>query len=103
MNLSQIRQEAEERLQQDQGHFSQLVFVHTAITAGASLLLMLLSWLSSSINPGGGLSNMDAQNLLSTGQTMLQFAIGILSPIWEAGLIFCALKLIGRQEYTTAI
>lgn len=100
MNLSQIRQEAEERLQQDQGHFSQLVFVHTAITAGASLLLMLLSWLSSSINPGGGLSNMDAQNLLSTGQTMLQFAIGILSPIWEAGLIFCALKLIGRQEYT---
>lgn len=100
MNLSQIRQEAEERLQQDQGHFSHLVFIHTAITAGASLLLMLLSWLSSSINPGGGLSNMDAQNLLSTGQTMLQFAIGILSPIWEAGLIFCALRLITRQEYT---
>lgn len=99
MNLSQIRQEANERLQQDQGNFSQLVFIHTAVTAVASLLLMLLSWLSSSIAPGGGLSNMDAQNLLATSQTMLQFAIGILTPIWEAGLIFCALRLTQNQEY----
>ena len=101
MNLSQIRQDATKRLQQDQGGFSRLVFIHTAITVGASLLLLLISWLSTSLTPGGGLSNMASQDMLSTIQTMLQFAIAILSPIWEASLIFCALRLIRDQEYTT--
>ena len=100
MNLSQIRQDADYRLQQNDGSFSKLILFHTAITAGASVLLMLVNWLSQYITPGGGLSNMDAQNLLSTGQVLLQLLITIATPLWEAGLIYCTLQLIKNRSCT---
>lgn len=98
MNLSQIRQEADEHLQQSDGHFSHLVFIHSAIAAGASMLTLLISWLATSISPGGGLSNMDAQNMLSTIHTLFRLAITVATPMWQASLIFCTLRFIRDKE-----
>ena len=98
MNLSQIRHEADEHLQQSDGHFSRLVFIHSAIAAGASLVSLLISWFATSISPGGGLSNMDTQNMLSTVHTLFRLAITVATPMWQASLIFCALRFIQNKE-----
>lgn len=98
MNLSQIRQEASRQLRENGDGFGKLVLIHTAVTAGASLLLMLVAWLSQYIAPEGGLSNMGTQTLLSTGQTLLQLVNMIAVPFWDAGLIFCSLRLLRNRS-----
>lgn len=99
MNLSQIRRDAAQRLRENRHDFSKLVLIHTSITAGVSLLLTLITWLSQYIAPEGGLSNMGTQTLLATGQTLLRLASIIIIPFWDAGLIFCALeKIQGRTH-----
>ena len=70
MTLSQLRLEASLRLQKDQRGFSKLVLINVVITAGSSLLLMLVSWLSQYIAPEGGLSNMGTQTMLATLRTL---------------------------------
>lgn len=100
MNLSQIRQEAAHRLRENGDGFAKLVLIHTAVTAGVSLLLMIVTWFSQYIAPEGGLSNMGTQTLLSTGQTLLQLLSMIAVPFWDAGLIFCTLRLLQGRSNT---
>lgn len=100
MNISQIRHEASVRLKENKIDFSKLVLYHTAITAAVSLLLMLVSWVSQHIAPEGGLSNMGTQNLLATGQTLIQLANMVAVPFWNAGLIFSALQLLDGHHYS---
>jgi uncharacterized membrane protein len=101
MNLSQIRREADQHLRENGNYFPKLVLIHTIVTAGASLLLMLINWLSQYIAPDGGLSNMGTQDLLSTCQILLQLISMLAVPFWDAGLIYCALRLIQGQRSTS--
>lgn len=98
MTLSQIRQDADRLLKNNNNHFRNLVLFHWAITAGASLLLMLFSALSQYIAPEGGLSNMQTQTLISTGLLLLRFFCIIAAPLWDAGLIYAALRLVRCQD-----
>ena len=100
MNISQIRQDARRCLQEGGDGFSKLVLIHAAITAGISVLLMLVNWLSQYIAPEGGLSNMDTQSLLSTGQILLQLITMIAVPFWDAGLIYCSMQLVRGHRST---
>lgn len=102
MNISQIKQEAAQRLQQDGGQFRKLVLIHTAVTAGASLLLLLVGWLAPYIAPDGGLSNLGTQAMLYTGQILLQVITMLALPFWDAGLIYCALQ-VSRSRSSTPI
>ena len=102
MTLSQLRLEASLRLQKDQRGFSKLVLINVVITAGISLLLMLVSWLSQYIAPEGGLSNMGTQTMLATLRTLLQLASIMIVPFWDAGLIFCSLQLLRGKSSTPA-
>lgn len=98
MSLSQIRQNAAQRLREDGNPFRKLVFIHTAVTLALSLSLMIIIWLSQYIAPEGGLSNMGTQTLLSAGQTLLQLLSMILVPFWNAGLSFAVLGMIRRRS-----
>ena len=93
MNLSQLRQDANRRLHEDGDGFSRLILIHSAVTAGVSVLLMLVNWLSQYMATEGGLSNFDTQSLLSTGQILLQMIAMIAVPFWDAGLIYCSMQL----------
>ena len=99
MNLSQIRQEANQKLQENDGSFRKLVLIHTAVAAGISLLLITVTQLSQYIAPQGGLSNMGTQDLLNTIQAMLRIVTIIVLPFWNAGLVFCALSLLQRKNH----
>lgn len=102
MNLTQIRQEAQQKLQENESTFRKPVLIHAAGIAGVSLLLLLISYLAQSFSTQGGLSNMGTQNLLSTAQTLLQMVNIIALPFWNAGLIFCALRMLRRKEHSGA-
>lgn len=101
MNLSQIRQEAIQRIQGDKSNFSKLILVHTAITAGISVLLGLVSYASQYIATEGGLGNMGTQTLLATAQTLLQLLSSLALPFWNASLIFCSLEYLHKRPTTT--
>lgn len=100
MNISQIKQEASQRLREDSGNFSKLILIHSSITAGVSLLLTLIGWLFPYITPDGGLSNLETQVMFSTVHTMLQLIVMLAVPFWDAGLIFSSLRLIRRKTNT---
>ena len=99
MNLSQIRQEAAQRLREDGNNFSKLVLVNAAVTTAVSLLVILLSSFQY-IRSDGGLSTMDTQILLSTVLTLLQLVSIIAAPFWDAGLVFCSLQQARGQRST---
>ena len=103
MNLAQIRQEAEQKLQENETSFRKPVLIHAAVIAGVSLLLLLVSYLAQNFSSQGGLSNMGTQNLLSTAQTLLQMVNMIALPFWNAGLIFCALRMLRRKDHAPAV
>ena len=102
MNLSQIRQQANQHLKENDGSFRKLVLIHTAVTAGISLLLTVVTWLSQFIAPQGGLRNMGTQDLLTTVQAMLRIISTIAIPFWNAGLIFCSLRLLRKQDHPSS-
>ncbi len=69
-----------------------LTLVHTAVVVGAQLILALLSlWLDKGIESTGGLAGMGTRAVLSTVQTVLQYAVMILLPFWEIGYLRAAL------------
>lgn len=98
MNLSQIRREATELLRKDGDGFRKSVLIHTAVTIGLSLLLILITQLSQHLAPAGGLYTTDALIFWETGQALLLLARIIIVPFWEAGLVFCALRLLRGRD-----
>ena len=100
MKLSQLRQEAADHLKENGKSFSKMVFIHSAIAAGISFLLLLINWLTQHIGFGDSICNIDGQILLTTIQVMLQLISILAIPFWSAGLVFCAFKTIQGENYS---
>lgn len=95
---SQIRASATQRLKAHGGSFRKLVWLHSAVPAVVSAVLVLLSVLSRQIAPEGGLSNLDTHTRISTALALLQLAatVGIL--FWDAGLEYTSLSFLRNRE-----
>lgn len=98
MNLSQIRRDAARLLREDRVRYAKLVLINGAVTAGISLLLMLVSWFLQYIAPDGGLSNIGTHAMISTIRTLLQLISMLIVPFWDAGMVFCSLRLVHRKH-----
>lgn len=98
MRISQLKQQAGNILGRDPD-FRKLVVLHSLISAGVSVLLMVISWLSSYLAPDGSLSTMDTLVLMDTIQATLQLFSILAVPFWDAGLIFCALRSIRGRKH----
>ena len=62
------------------------VIIHSGVTVGVSLLLMLLSyWLDVSIAQTGGLGGIGTRTVLETVKSVLQAVNMILMPFWAIG------------------
>ena len=69
-----------------------LVLLHTGVTVGAALVIMLLQYvLAEGIGNTGGLSGMGIRSILETGQLVLQWANTLLLPFWSLGFLYVAL------------
>lgn len=89
------------RLGQDSAP-GRLALLHTAVVAGAQLVLALLTlWLEKGIASTGGLSGIGNRAVLQTAQTVLQYAVMILLPFWELGFLRAA-QCFARGEEANA-
>lgn len=93
-----LRQEAAERLQQSAYNPKKLVLLHTVVALGSFLLSTLVNYfLSLQMENTGGLSGMEAGNMLATAQSVLELAVTVGLPFWNIGLVFAALHWARRQ------
>lgn len=103
MDIRSIKMEANARLRQANQSPRKIFFIHTAIWAGVSLVLALVSYiLDNTVSSGGGLRGMDTQVALSTAQTVLQLISTVALPFWSAGLIYVALDYSRSQQVRTS-
>lgn len=103
MRIAHLKQQAAGYLKNDSS-FRRLVLIHSAISAGVSLLLMAVGWIASRLAPDGSLSHMDTLVLMDTVQATLRILCIAAVPLWDAGLIFCALRLIrGRSNSVVSL
>lgn len=78
-----------------------LAFVYSGITMGASLLAVLVDWLSGFfLQNTTGFSGMKARALWDTATTVLSLASQILMPLLLFGFIHCTI-LLSRKEQVT--
>lgn len=76
-----------------------LTALHTGISAAASLLVALLTYLlSTGIGDIAGLGGIGTRAALETAQSLLELALSILAPFWALGFVAAALHLARRQE-----
>lgn len=100
MNQQELISRAEERLNEAHSFDpKELVFLHTAVSAGVILLLALCSFgLDRAIQGTGGLSGIGLRAVLGTAQSVLEFVQAFLLPFWAAGYTYAAMKLARGQE-----
>ena len=78
-----------------------LAALHTGISAAASLLVALLTYLlNTSIGDATGLDGIGTHAAMETAQSMLQLAFSILAPFWGLGFVAAALHLARQQQAT---
>lgn len=76
-----------------------LIMFHTGITIAISLLGTVLNFLiSKQIDNTGGLGGLGMRSMLSTLQSVLQVAVAVLLPFWEAGFCYATLRLARNEE-----
>lgn len=82
------------RLASTQPDPRRLALLHTGAALAASLVMTLIGFLlSRQMEVTGGLSGIGTRTLLESAQTVLQLALMLAMPFWEAGFLFCALSL----------
>lgn len=78
-----------------------LTALHTGISAAASLLVALLTYLlSTGIGDTAGLGGIGTRAALETAQSLLQLVLSVLAPFWGLGFVAAALHLARRQQAT---
>ena len=101
LHTSQLRRQAEERLEKVPYCPRKLVLIHAAVSLGVTLLSVLMSFLFSQMSLGdGGLSGMGQQAVLETVQVTLELAITFLLPFWNIGLIRAVLHWLKGEPAT---
>ncbi len=99
MNIKQLKQDAAQALRTAPNDPYKLTLLHTAITSGASLLVMLISYvLSLQINSTGGLAGIGTRSALASAQTLLSMVLTCLTPFWSIGYIHAALRFARRED-----
>lgn len=99
VNPSDLQCRANDALQSSTYNPKKLVLLHTSVALGSSLLVAIVNLLlSRQIAGTGGLSGMGLRSVLSTIQSVLEFAVVIALPFWEIGLIFAALGWSRKEE-----
>lgn len=100
MNVpADARKQARERLRPRQKEVRRLVLLHTLISLGFLFLITCVDYLlSERIANLGGLSGLGTQSVLQTAQTLLRYAVQLLIPFWELGMIVTAIRFAREQS-----
>lgn len=95
-----IKQQAREILERTQPEYRKTVALHSAVSLGALVIVMVLDLLlGSAMAQTGGLSGIGARSILGTAQGVLSTAVNILLPFWELGILYTSLRVARRQDW----
>lgn len=98
-NHRAIKQEAAFALSQASYDPRKLVFIHSGVTLGVTLLLTVLNFVfARQIDMNGGISGLGVRTMLGTIQSVLQFVSRILIPFWQIGFVYTVLRLARKQS-----
>ena len=98
---SVLRQQAGEALQNATYPPKKFVFIHTSAALGLTLLITALNFLlNQQIAQTGGLAGMGLRSILSTVQSVMEFAVNAALPFWEISMVFAALCWVSNQPVT---
>lgn len=76
-----------------------IILLHTGITIAVSLFATILNFiLSRQIQNTGGLGGLGLRSVLSTAQSVLQVAVAVLIPFWEAGYCYATMRIARGEE-----
>lgn len=96
-----IKQAASARLCEASYNPRRLVLIHTGITFALSLLAAVIHFaVTKQIAGTGGLSGLGMRSILTTVQTVLQYAVTILMPFWQLGFTAAMLATARGQRFT---
>lgn len=94
-----IKQQARMILEQTQPDYRRTVALHSAVSLGALVLVLILDiLLSGAMAQTGGLSGIGARSILGTAQGVLSTAVNILLPFWELGILYTSVRVVRRQN-----
>lgn len=94
-----LKQRARQILQEQTGDFRKLVVLHSAVSFGVLILLMLVDLLlDHAISQTGGLADMGTRSVLKTVSSGLYTAANLVLPFWEIGLIYTAIRSARGQD-----
>lgn len=98
-NKSALKQQAAEILETGRENPRRLVLTHYLISAAVMALLTVLNYyLEEMIGNTGGLDGMGLRSVLTTVRSVAQFAVTVLMPFWDMGLVFVSMRF-ARREY----
>lgn len=76
-----------------------LFLIHTAVSVGAMLLVVLINYLlGGQIEASDGLGSMGARSILQTVQLVLSEVVSLLLPLWELGAIYIAIRIFRGEN-----
>ena len=97
-NHRALKTAARESLAQAPGNPKRIILIHTAVSLGIMLLVVVLDFvLSNQIENTGGLSGLGTRSVLTTIQSILQVVQMAVLPFWEIGFIFAAMKMAVKE------
>lgn len=100
LQSKELKQRAALRLNEASG-FRKTVVLHSAVSLGALIAVMVLDLLlSNAMNQTGGLSGIGARSVLGTVQGVLSTAVNILLPFWELGILYTAVRTARQQTHS---
>lgn len=97
-NHRALKNAARESLAQAPGNPKRIILIHTAVSLGIMLLVVVLDFiLSNQIENTGGLSGLGTRSVLTTIQSILQIVQMTVLPFWEIGYIYAAMKVAATE------
>ena len=97
LHRASLKKRAAMSLQQNPG-FRKQVLIHSAVSFGAVIAVMLLQvLLDMVIVKPTGLSGVKTGAFLKAMQSTLAMIVNVLQPFWSLGIFYCAIKAVRRQ------
>lgn len=98
-NKTALKQQAARLVETGRESPRKLVLTHYLVSAAATALLTVLNYyLEEMIGQTGGLDGMGLRSILTTVRSVAQFAVTVLLPFWDMGLVLISLRF-ARGEY----
>ena len=101
LKSKELKSLAARHLEETSSEPRKLVFIHTGIIVGMSLLFTALNLLlNDQIGTTGGFSGLGLRSVLQTAQTVLSYCSSLITPFLQAGLLYAMISIARSQEAT---